>query len=143
VVASQAAQHFAGRIAQNLASWLIVLFLIPVTLMLQQVLDCYRSMMAQIQMILFMKNVSHARRRLADFPLRRGAVQPGCAAVALNPLMKGENKKMNSHLNRRILVNQNADLEGRRFDQLFAKRGPTQHGSPSQCRLDCSTRLTN
>jgi putative oxidoreductase len=42
----------------RLGAWLIVLFLIPVTLMLHKFWRVTDPMMAQIQMILFMKNVS-------------------------------------------------------------------------------------
>jgi putative oxidoreductase len=42
----------------KLGAWLIVLFLIPVTLMLHKFWTARDPMMAQIQMILFMKNVS-------------------------------------------------------------------------------------
>jgi putative oxidoreductase len=42
----------------KLGAWLIVLFLIPVTLMLHKFWTVTDPMMAQIQMILFMKNVS-------------------------------------------------------------------------------------
>ena len=42
----------------KLGAWLIVLFLIPVTLMLHKFWTVQDTMMAQIQMILFMKNVS-------------------------------------------------------------------------------------
>jgi putative oxidoreductase len=42
----------------KLGAWLIVLFLIPVTLMLHKFWLVQDPMMAQIQMILFMKNVS-------------------------------------------------------------------------------------
>jgi len=42
----------------KLGAWLIVLFLIPVTLMLHKFWTVADPMMAQIQMILFMKNVS-------------------------------------------------------------------------------------
>ena len=42
----------------KLGAWLIVLFLIPVTLMLHKFWTVSDPMMAQIQMILFMKNVA-------------------------------------------------------------------------------------
>jgi putative oxidoreductase len=42
----------------KLGAWLIVLFLIPVTLMLHKFWTVTDPMMAQLQMILFMKNVS-------------------------------------------------------------------------------------
>jgi putative oxidoreductase len=42
----------------KLGSWLIVLFLIPVTLMMHKFWTVNDPMMAQLQMILFMKNVS-------------------------------------------------------------------------------------
>jgi putative oxidoreductase len=42
----------------KLGAWLIVLFLIPVTLMMHKFWTVTDPMMAQIQMILFMKNVS-------------------------------------------------------------------------------------
>jgi putative oxidoreductase len=42
----------------KLGAWLIVLFLIPVTLMLHKFWAVQDPMMAQIQMILFMKNVA-------------------------------------------------------------------------------------
>jgi len=42
----------------KLGAWLIVLFLIPVTLMLHKFWTVQDPMMAQIQMVLFMKNVS-------------------------------------------------------------------------------------
>jgi len=42
----------------KLGAWLIVLFLIPVTLMMHKFWAVTDSMMAQIQMIMFMKNVS-------------------------------------------------------------------------------------
>ena len=42
----------------KLGAWLIVLFLIPVTFMLHKFWTVQDPMMAQIQMILFMKNVS-------------------------------------------------------------------------------------
>src|ERR1700716_1822773 len=42
----------------KLGAWLIVLFLIPVTLILHKFWTVTDPMMAQIQMILFMKNVS-------------------------------------------------------------------------------------
>src|SRR5690242_7942068 len=42
----------------RLGAWLIVLFLIPVTLMMHKFWTVADPMMAQIQMILFMKNVS-------------------------------------------------------------------------------------
>jgi putative oxidoreductase len=42
----------------KLGAWLMVLFLIPVTLMMHKFWTVQDPMMAQIQMILFMKNVS-------------------------------------------------------------------------------------
>jgi putative oxidoreductase len=42
----------------KLGAWLIVLFLIPVTLMMHKFWTVTDPMMAQMQMILFMKNVS-------------------------------------------------------------------------------------
>jgi putative oxidoreductase len=42
----------------KLGAWLIVLFLIPVTLMMHKFWAVQDPMMSQIQMILFMKNVS-------------------------------------------------------------------------------------
>jgi putative oxidoreductase len=42
----------------RLGAWLIVLFLIPVTLMMHKFWTVTDPMMAQLQMILFMKNVS-------------------------------------------------------------------------------------
>jgi putative oxidoreductase len=42
----------------KLGAWLVVLFLIPVTLMLHKFWTVQDPMMAQMQMILFMKNVS-------------------------------------------------------------------------------------
>src|SRR6202040_1160006 len=42
----------------KLGAWLIVLFLVPVTLMMHKFWAVQDPMMAQIQMILFMKNVS-------------------------------------------------------------------------------------
>jgi putative oxidoreductase len=42
----------------KLGAWLIVLFLIPVTLMMHKFWTVTDPMMAQIQMILFMKNIS-------------------------------------------------------------------------------------
>jgi putative oxidoreductase len=42
----------------KLGAWLIVLFLVPVTLMMHKFWAVTDPMMAQIQMILFMKNVS-------------------------------------------------------------------------------------
>jgi putative oxidoreductase len=42
----------------KLGAWLLVLFLIPVTLMLHKFWTVQDPMMAQIQMILFMKNVA-------------------------------------------------------------------------------------
>lgn len=42
----------------KLGAWLIVLFLIPVTLMMHKFWTLADPMMAQIQMVLFMKNVS-------------------------------------------------------------------------------------
>jgi putative oxidoreductase len=42
----------------RLGAWLIVLFLIPVTLMMHKFWTVTDPMMAQIQMVLFMKNVS-------------------------------------------------------------------------------------
>jgi putative oxidoreductase len=42
----------------KLGAWLIVLFLIPVTLMLHKFWTVSDPMMAQMQMILFMKNIS-------------------------------------------------------------------------------------
>ncbi|HEX8879729.1 MAG TPA: DoxX family protein [Candidatus Acidoferrum sp.] len=42
----------------KLGAWLIVLFLIPVTLMMHKFWTVTDPMMAQIQMIMFMKNVS-------------------------------------------------------------------------------------
>jgi putative oxidoreductase len=42
----------------KLGAWLIVVFLIPVTLMMHKFWTVTDPMMAQIQMILFMKNVS-------------------------------------------------------------------------------------
>jgi putative oxidoreductase len=42
----------------NLGSWLIVLFLVPVSLMMHKFWAVTDPMMAQIQMVLFMKNVS-------------------------------------------------------------------------------------
>jgi putative oxidoreductase len=42
----------------KLGAWLIVLFLIPVTLMLHKFWAVQDPMMAQIQMILFMKNIA-------------------------------------------------------------------------------------
>lgn len=42
----------------KLGAWLIVLFLIPVTLMMHKFWTVTDPMMAQIQMVMFMKNVS-------------------------------------------------------------------------------------
>ena len=42
----------------KLGAWLIVLFLIPVTLMMHKFWTVSDPMMAQIQMVMFMKNVS-------------------------------------------------------------------------------------
>jgi putative oxidoreductase len=42
----------------KLGAWLIVLFLIPVTLMMHKFWTVQDPMMAQVQMILFMKNVA-------------------------------------------------------------------------------------
>ena len=42
----------------KLGAWLIVLFLVPVTLMMHKFWTVTDPMMAQLQMILFMKNVS-------------------------------------------------------------------------------------
>jgi putative oxidoreductase len=42
----------------KLGGWLLVLFLVPVTLMMHKFWLVQDPMMAQIQMILFMKNVS-------------------------------------------------------------------------------------
>jgi putative oxidoreductase len=42
----------------KIGAWLIVLFLIPVTLMMHKFWTVQDPMMAQVQMILFMKNVS-------------------------------------------------------------------------------------
>ena len=42
----------------KLGAWLIVLFLVPVTLMMHKFLGVQDAMMAQIQMVMFMKNVS-------------------------------------------------------------------------------------
>ena len=42
----------------KLGSWLLVLFLVPVTLMMHKFWTVQDPMMSQIQMILFMKNVS-------------------------------------------------------------------------------------
>ena len=42
----------------KLGAWLLVLFLVPVTLMMHKFWTVTDPMMAQIQMILFMKNVS-------------------------------------------------------------------------------------
>jgi putative oxidoreductase len=42
----------------KLGAWLLVLFLVPVTLMMHKFWTVQDPMMAQIQMILFMKNVS-------------------------------------------------------------------------------------
>jgi len=42
----------------NLGAWLIVLFLVPVSLMMHKFWTVTDPMMAQLQMILFMKNVS-------------------------------------------------------------------------------------
>jgi len=139
---SPAASAFYWATAQNLAPWLIVLFLIPVSLMMHKFWTVSDPMMAQIQMILFMKNVYHARWRLVDFTVRSGAVQPGCPPLALNALIK-ERTKCTLNLNRRILGQSKRRSRRDALDQLFAKRGPTQRGSPSQCRPNCSTRPTN
>src|ERR1700730_5747121 len=42
----------------KLGAWLIVLFLVPVTLMMHKFWTVSDAMMAQIQMVMFMKNVS-------------------------------------------------------------------------------------
>jgi putative oxidoreductase len=42
----------------KLGAWIVVLFLVPVTLMMNKFWTVSDAMMAQIQMILFMKNVS-------------------------------------------------------------------------------------
>lgn len=42
----------------KLGAWLIVLFLVPVTLMMHKFWTVQDPMMAQIQMIMFMKNIS-------------------------------------------------------------------------------------
>jgi putative oxidoreductase len=42
----------------RLGAWLIVLFLIPVTFMMHKFWTVQDPMMAQIQMVMFMKNVS-------------------------------------------------------------------------------------
>jgi len=67
----------------KLGAWLIVLFLIPVTLIVAQVLDCYRSHDGADSNDSVHEKCLHARRCPADFSLRSGAVQPGCASLAL------------------------------------------------------------
>jgi putative oxidoreductase len=68
----------------KLGAWLIVLFLVPVSLMMHKFWTVTDPMMAQIQMILSMKKCFHARRRPADFSVRSRTVQPGCPPLALN-----------------------------------------------------------
>jgi putative oxidoreductase len=60
----------------KLGAWLIALFLIPVTLMLHKFWTVHGPMMAQIQMILFMKNVSMLGGALLITQFRAGPFSP-------------------------------------------------------------------
>jgi putative oxidoreductase len=67
----------------KLGAWLIVLFLIPVTLMLHKFWLVQDPMMAQIHDSVHEKCL-YARRRLVDFAVRCRNVQSGCPSLALN-----------------------------------------------------------
>src|SRR5580704_7217405 len=67
----------------KLGAWLIVLFLIPVTVMMHKFWTVSDPMMAQIQMVMFYEKCFHARRRIVDFSLWRWAVQSGCTTLAV------------------------------------------------------------
>ena len=78
------------RYRAKLGAWLIVLFLIPVTFMLHKFWTVKDPMMAQNDYV--HEKCLDARRRLVDFPVRSGAIQSGCAAVALNaPKRRNQN----------------------------------------------------
>jgi len=66
----------------KLGAWLLVLFLVPVTLMLHKFWTVQDPMMAQIQMILFMKNVAMlgAALRFLSSEAGRSASTPGALA---------------------------------------------------------------
>src|ERR1700740_3742258 len=68
----------------KLGAWLIVLFLVPVSLMMHKFWTAPDPMMAQIQMILFMKNVSMLGGALliSQFGAGRSALMPVARAKA-------------------------------------------------------------
>jgi len=69
-----------------------VLFLIPVTLMMHKFWTVTDPMMAQIQMILFMKNVSMLGGALLISQFGAGPFSFGCPSLALNaPKRRNQN----------------------------------------------------
>jgi putative oxidoreductase len=79
----------------KLGAWLIVLFLIPVTLMMHKFWTVQDPMMAQIQMILFMKNVSMLGGALLISQFGAGPFSLDARRSRLTRL-KGENENAQS-----------------------------------------------
>jgi len=72
----------------KLGGWLLVLFLVPVTLMMHKFWLVQDPMMAQIQMILFMKNVSMLGGALLISQFGAGPLSLDARRLALNALNK-------------------------------------------------------
>ena len=67
----------------RIGAWLIVLFLVAVTPMMHNFWAVKDPMMAQMQMVMFLKNLSMLGGALLDLAVRRWAVEPGRAAQEL------------------------------------------------------------
>ncbi len=74
----------------KLGAWLLVLFLVPVTLMLHNFWTVTDPMMAQIQMILFMKNVSMLGGALLISQFGAGPFSVDARRSPRTHLIKGE-----------------------------------------------------
>src|SRR5258707_9146770 len=77
----------------KLGAWLIVLFLIPVSLMMHKFWTVSDPMMAQIQMILFMKNVSMLGGALLISQFGAGPFSPDARRSRCTRLIKERRKK--------------------------------------------------
>jgi len=66
----------------KIGGWLIVLFLVPVTLALHNFWAVTDPMMRGMQIAMFMKNVSMLGARAADYALWRGPSEPRRAAAS-------------------------------------------------------------
>src|SRR5207302_10681056 len=104
----------------KLGAWLIVLFLIPVTLMLHKFWTVTDPMMAQIQMILFMKNVSMLGGALLISQFGAGPFSLEARRSRCTRLIKGENQ-MHSQSEPRTLAAVKAPISRAALDQLFGE----------------------